>query len=113
VASSPLPDLTTPIALFRPGAMFLPRLATRSTLLSARAMSSSSAAAAASPKPLVLSTRSESGKVALLKLNRPEALNALNSALIKALNEELRTIEAEQEVGCVVLTGEGRAFAGA
>lgn len=91
--------------------MSLARLVARTSTvapLALRAMSSSAPA-----QPLVLSSRSASGKVALLKLNRPEALNALNSALVQALNAELRTIEAEQDVGCVVLTGEGRAFAGA
>lgn len=62
---------------------------------------------------LVLSTRSESGKVALLTLNRPKALNALNSELMNELNDHLKVLAAEEKVGCVVLTGGGgRAFAG-
>lgn len=59
----------------------------------------------------VLSSRQ--GNVALLKLNRPKELNALNSALIQSLNEELDKAALDDEVGCVVLTGEGgKAFAG-
>ncbi|CED82076.1 Enoyl-CoA hydratase [Phaffia rhodozyma] len=59
---------------------------------------------------LVLCSRQ--GKVTLLKLNRPKELNALNSALIQSLNEELDKAAADQDVGCVVITGEGgKAFA--
>lgn len=68
---------------------------------------------AATTAPLVLSSVSASGKVALLKLNRPQALNALSTPLVSALNTELTRLEQDDSVGCVVLTGEGRAFAGA
>lgn len=61
----------------------------------------------------ILSTRSESGKVALLTLNRPKQLNALNSELMSGLNDQLRIAADEDAVGCVVITGGGgRAFAG-
>jgi enoyl-CoA hydratase len=49
--------------------------------------------------------------VALLTLNRPDALNALNRALLEALAERTAQIAADGSVRAVVLTGAGRAFA--
>jgi enoyl-CoA hydratase len=49
--------------------------------------------------------------VTLIRLNRPEALNALNSKLLGELGEALAAAEADDEVGCIVLTGSERAFA--
>jgi enoyl-CoA hydratase len=49
--------------------------------------------------------------VALIRLNRPEALNALNSKLLAELGEALAAAEADDEVACIVLTGSERAFA--
>ena len=51
-------------------------------------------------------------RVALVTLNRPKALNALNAALMKELNEALRAIDADESVGAIVLTGSEKAFAG-
>jgi enoyl-CoA hydratase len=51
------------------------------------------------------------GKVGLIRLNRPQALNALNSALIADLNQALDAFEADEAVGCIVLTGSEKAFA--
>ena len=51
------------------------------------------------------------GKVALITLDRPKALNALNSALISELNQALDGFEANAEIGCVVLAGSEKAFA--
>jgi enoyl-CoA hydratase len=51
------------------------------------------------------------GAVAVLTLNRPEKLNALNYALVDRLKERLDTIEPEQAIRAVILTGAGeRAF---
>jgi enoyl-CoA hydratase len=50
-------------------------------------------------------------RVGLITLNRPEALNALNAALIAELNTALDEFEADSGIGCVVLTGSDRAFA--
>ncbi|EKM95573.1 enoyl-CoA hydratase/isomerase [Stutzerimonas degradans] len=50
-------------------------------------------------------------RVALITLNRPQALNALNSQLISELNAALGQLEANPEVGCIVLTGSAKAFA--
>ena len=49
--------------------------------------------------------------VALVRLNRPEALNALNSTLLGELAALLDDLEADEAIGCVVLTGSERAFA--
>jgi len=49
--------------------------------------------------------------VTLIRLNRPEALNALNSQLLDELSQALDAAEADEAVRCVVLTGSERAFA--
>src|SRR5215467_4551715 len=49
--------------------------------------------------------------VTLIKLNRPEALNALNSQLLGELGAALDAAEADEAVRCLVLTGSERAFA--
>ena len=60
----------------------------------------------------ILTSRPEPG-VALVTLNRPKALNALNIALFAELNDALRLIDADREIGAIVITGSERAFAGA
>jgi enoyl-CoA hydratase/carnithine racemase len=55
--------------------------------------------------------RERHGAVALLRLNRPEALNALSDDVLAALCAELDLVDAADEVRCVVLSGAGRAFA--
>ena len=49
--------------------------------------------------------------VALIKLNRPEALNALNSTLLGELAEALKTADKNEKVRCIVITGSEKAFA--
>jgi enoyl-CoA hydratase len=51
------------------------------------------------------------GKVGLVTLNRPQALNALNSTLVRELNQALDGFEADPAIGCVVITGSDKAFA--
>ena len=51
------------------------------------------------------------GKVGLITLNRPQALNALNAQLIKELNRALDGFEADPDIGCIVVTGSEKAFA--
>ena len=51
------------------------------------------------------------GRVGLLTLNRPQALNALNAQLTREVAAALAAFEADEGVGCVVLTGSSRAFA--
>ncbi|HKH81460.1 MAG TPA: enoyl-CoA hydratase [Methylovirgula sp.] len=50
-------------------------------------------------------------KVGLIRFNRPEALNAINAALIRALSEALDAFERAPEIGCIVVTGSAKAFA--
>jgi len=51
------------------------------------------------------------GRVGLIRLNRPQALNALNSAVIRELAEAIDTFEADDKIGCMVITGSDKAFA--
>jgi len=50
-------------------------------------------------------------RVGLVTLNRPKALNALNSALIAELNAALEAFEADAGIGCIVIAGSEKAFA--
>jgi enoyl-CoA hydratase len=54
---------------------------------------------------------SREGAVALIRLNRPKQLNALNSALAAQMIAAVRALDADPEVGCLVITGNDRAFA--
>lgn len=49
--------------------------------------------------------------VALIKLNRPDALNALNTLLLQELGSALEEADANDKVRCIVLTGSEKAFA--
>ncbi len=51
------------------------------------------------------------GRVMVITLNRPEALNALSCDLISQLNEVLRDVENNPDIGAVVLMGNEKAFA--
>src|SRR6202012_5258056 len=51
------------------------------------------------------------GRVGLIRLNRPAALNALCDALVKELGEQLRAFDADKSIGAIVITGSDRAFA--
>jgi len=51
------------------------------------------------------------GKVGLVTLNRPQALNALNSQLIGEVNQALDAFEADPGIGAIVITGSEKAFA--
>jgi enoyl-CoA hydratase len=57
---------------------------------------------------LLVETR---GRVGLITLNRPKALNAINSAVVTELNAALKAFDADADIGCVVITGSERAFA--
>jgi enoyl-CoA hydratase len=50
-------------------------------------------------------------KTALITLNRPKALNALNDQLMDEMGEALLAFDADDGIGCIVLTGSERAFA--
>ena len=62
-----------------------------------------------SPMSLILTENKD--RVALLRLNRPEAMNALNYALMTELMDTLERLDADDAVGAFVITGDGRAFA--
>jgi enoyl-CoA hydratase len=51
------------------------------------------------------------GRVGLIRLNRPQALNALNRALMDELAQAIDTFEADGAIGCIVITGSDKAFA--
>lgn len=59
---------------------------------------------------LVITTRGADG-VALVRINRPEALNALNMATRKALAAAFAALHDDADIRCIVLTGDARAFA--
>jgi enoyl-CoA hydratase len=50
-------------------------------------------------------------KVGVIKLNRPQALNALNSELVREVNDALDRFEADPQLGCMIITGSEKAFA--
>jgi enoyl-CoA hydratase len=51
------------------------------------------------------------GRVGLIRLNRPQALNALNRALLRELGEAVDAFDADAKIGCMVITGSDKAFA--
>jgi enoyl-CoA hydratase len=51
------------------------------------------------------------GRVAILTLNRPKALNALNDALMNELGQALLTLDADDDIGAIIITGSEKAFA--
>ncbi|ETS65355.1 hypothetical protein PaG_00088 [Moesziomyces aphidis] len=85
----------------------------RATLPSTRSLSTSlprlSAAAAKEYQNILVSSPAKG--VTLITLNRPKALNALNSALFHELNEATEIADNDPEVGAIVLTGSEKAFA--
>ena len=48
--------------------------------------------------------------IAIITINRPEALNALNSTVIGELEQVITQVEQDSSLGCMILTGEGRSF---
>src|SRR5438874_1539454 len=48
--------------------------------------------------------------VGIITLNRPEKLNAMNRRLVSEMHEAVGRLDADDAVGCIVLTGAGRAF---
>ena len=51
------------------------------------------------------------GAVGIITLNRPEALNAFNAKLMDEVTDAVRKFEADDAIGCMVLTGSEKAFA--
>jgi enoyl-CoA hydratase len=61
-----------------------------------------------STENIIVETR---GRVGLIRLNRPQALNALNAALMRELAHAIDGFEADGNIGCMVITGSDKAFA--
>jgi len=51
------------------------------------------------------------GRVGIIRLNRPQALNALNAQLNADLTAAIDAFEADETIGCVIVTGSEKAFA--
>ena len=51
------------------------------------------------------------GKVGIVRLNRPQVLNALSAALLKELYAAIAAFEQDAGISCIVLTGSEKAFA--
>jgi enoyl-CoA hydratase len=51
------------------------------------------------------------GKIGIIRLNRTQALNALNAALIDELTQAVQAFEADAGVACIIITGSEKAFA--
>src|SRR6476469_4955535 len=58
-----------------------------------------------------IQVRTENGKVGIITLNRPKQLNALNDQLMDELGAALKAFDADDAIGCIVLTGSEKAFA--
>jgi enoyl-CoA hydratase len=59
----------------------------------------------------LIEVRTEAGKVGLITLNRPKQLNALNDQLMDELGAALQAFDADESIGCMVITGSEKAFA--
>src|SRR5438128_7959780 len=57
---------------------------------------------------IIVGTR---GRVGMITLNRPKALNALNDALMNELGEVLAKLDADEGIGAIVIAGGDKAFA--
>lgn len=64
------------------------------------------------PENIIVETRGEGPlRAGLITLNRPKQLNALNDALMDELGAALLAFDADDSVGCIVVTGSAKAFA--
>ena len=52
----------------------------------------------------------KNGNIGIATINRPEALNALNSTVISELEQVISEVEKDAELGAFIITGEGRSF---
>jgi enoyl-CoA hydratase len=59
----------------------------------------------------LITVRTEGGKVGIITLNRPKALNALNDQLMTELGTALKALDADAAIGCMIITGSEKAFA--
>ena len=64
------------------------------------------------PEHILIETRGDGPhRTGLITLNRPKALNALNDALMDELGAALLAFDADDGIGCIVVTGSDKAFA--
>ena len=59
----------------------------------------------------LIQTRTEADKVGIITLNRPQQLNALNDQLMDELGQAIKAWDADEAIGCMVITGSEKAFA--
>ena len=59
----------------------------------------------------LIQVRTEADKVGIITLNRPKQLNALNDQLMDELGAALKAFDADEKIGCIILTGSEKAFA--
>ena len=59
----------------------------------------------------MIEVRVEADKVGIITLNRPKQLNALNDQLMNELGQALQAFEADEAIGCMIITGSEKAFA--
>jgi enoyl-CoA hydratase len=59
----------------------------------------------------LIDVRTEAGKVGIIQLNRPKQLNALNGDLMNELGAALKAFDADDAIGCMIITGSEKAFA--
>jgi enoyl-CoA hydratase len=64
-----------------------------------------------SDEPLVLVERDDARRIALVRLNRPKQLNALNGQVMDALCEALEALDRDEAIRVMVVTGNEKAFA--
>ena len=59
----------------------------------------------------MITVRTEGDKVGVITLNRPKQLNALNDQLMTELGDALKAFDANEAIGCMIITGSEKAFA--
>ncbi len=59
----------------------------------------------------VIAVRTEADKVGIITLNRPKQLHALNDQLMNELGDALAAFDADERIGCIIITGSEKAFA--
>ncbi|MBC7468887.1 MAG: enoyl-CoA hydratase [Ramlibacter sp.] len=60
---------------------------------------------------VTIEVRTEAGKVGIVRLNRPKQMNALNNELMEELGAALKAFDADETIGCMIVTGSDKAFA--
>src|SRR5574343_702468 len=58
-----------------------------------------------------IEVRTEADKVGIIQLTRPKQLNALNDQLMDELGQALKAFDADEKIGCIIVTGSEKAFA--